>query len=698
VFSVVVPTYNRGRLLGATLESLLIQDADFPYEVIVVDNNSSDETSSVIQDFVEKTGGKVRYIFERAQGSSAARNAGIEASRGDILAFVDDDIIADRGWLSALAEAFGGCPDAWCVGGKVTLRLPRELPGWFDPAPGIMTTYLSLQDLGPATLRLEYPQGLISANLAISRVALSRVGLFDAALGRFGLKLLCGEDVELCLRVHKAGGGVYYCGRAEVAHLVPRARVTKRFLRERAYWEGRTDGLMAARMSPRPTAVDLANLRVTVAKDWAKALFYHGVASGRRAMGHELSARKMLGYLHQTALSNDLEAEANGASPLAADPTITVVGDLQELQTLREPWDDLVQQAGVSIFQTFEWQTAWWKTFSSGRSLHTMLVWEGGRLVGIVPFFLEPKGIGGIRLFQRLRFVGCVDSDYLTVIAQGGREELVARAVARHLVSGYRAWDVLELEDVPEDSQATDALVRALVQHGCTVTRRVHHTCWRIPLLRSMKAYLDHLGSHKRKDLLYIARRLEREGGQVELIAERSEVDGAINDLIALHQGQWVVKGQHGAFADPWTRAFHREVAQALHERGWLHLAFLRLNGDRVAGDYGFTYDGKVYIYLGGFDQRSKWARFSPGMVLHLKTIEGAIGAGMREYDLLRGSEPYKRRLGARERINWYYEVVAPNPSVGYRVAWRAIRGATSLWRAAHGKARGAMRRVLRRS
>jgi glycosyltransferase involved in cell wall biosynthesis len=303
VFSVVVPTFNRADVLGQTLESLRTQEGDISYEVVVVDNNSSDNTGSVARDFQARSGGLIRYVFEGEQGSSAARNAGTRSARGTVVAFVDDDVIAGPGWLQAMAEIFGTHPDAWCVGGRVVLRLPDALPRWFDSGSDSAATYLSRLDYGDATLRITGPRGLITANLAVRRDALIRLGGFKTSLGRFGDGLLCGEDTELCQRIQRSGGGVYYCGRAAVFHLVPEWRLTKRFLRGRAYWEGRTDGVLLADTHASPSFWRLGREGVTLVKDCARALASHAAGEPRRAFEHELAAYKRWGYIRQIAWS-----------------------------------------------------------------------------------------------------------------------------------------------------------------------------------------------------------------------------------------------------------------------------------------------------------------------------------------------------------------------------------------------------------
>ncbi|MCS7173069.1 MAG: glycosyltransferase family 2 protein [Armatimonadetes bacterium] len=287
MFSVVIPTYNRANTLRLTLRSVLAQQAEIPYEVIVVDNNSADRTREVVEELERGAPVPVRYVLEPVQGSSAARNAGAAAARGGIVAFLDDDVVAQPDWLMALAGAYAQVPDAWAVGGRVTLRFSGPLPAWLSPLDGLVASYLSEQDLGDGLLRIEYPRGLISANLSVRREALERVGGFSGRLGRFGNRLLSGEDLELCRRIQRAGGEVYYCGGACVAHLVTPERLTRAFFRRRAYWQGRTEAVFSQRRGVVSAAV----------KDVLKAAALYATQQPQQALRHELAAWKTLGYL-----------------------------------------------------------------------------------------------------------------------------------------------------------------------------------------------------------------------------------------------------------------------------------------------------------------------------------------------------------------------------------------------------------------
>jgi CelD/BcsL family acetyltransferase involved in cellulose biosynthesis/GT2 family glycosyltransferase len=691
VLSVIVPTFNRARALGETLESLINQQVEPPYEIIVVDNNSTDDTRAVVEAFAQKAPNKVRYVFETQQGSSAARNAGIAAARGDILAFVDDDVVAHPDWLSELSATYATHPDAWCVGGKVTLSLPKVLPPWFDPSSNVMVCYLSYQDFGEGVVRVDYPLALSTANFSVRREVLARIGVFDTTLGRFDVGLLCGEDVDLCWRIQQAGGHVYFNSRAAVTHLIPETRVTKGFFRERAYWEGRTDALLAAQRNELAPPQTLIRLALFAAKDLVKSVGLNGTGHRPKGFEHEVAARKMLGYLQQAVLSR-----LSPRSPLTASRarrksalSVAVVRTLGELVSLSGSWNELAQRTETDVFQDAEWASIWWRYFSSGRSMHTMTVWDGEDLVGIAPFFVETDRLLNAPFLRRLRLVGAGHSGYLNLIVARGHEVVVGEALADHLVSEFTQWDALDLEDAPESAASAGPFLEAMASRGCRLESSPHHACFAIHLPRTLDDYLATLTPRTRKNLLREKRRLLDAGYRFELVSQETPIDQPFEDFVALHERRWTDRGSTGAFADPAFKAFHRQIAEHLHRRGRLILRFITLNGHRIAAEYSFQNGNKVSLYFTGLDPESPAARYSPGNVLLLQSIQAAIERGMRVYDLMRGAEAYKKSLGATEEFTWHHQIIAPHRHAVLRVQIRdAVRRLARLARRACAEAR----------
>jgi len=220
--SVVVATYNRCEILPGTLESLINQEGETAYEVIVVDNNSTDDTRRVIDALREKPGyEKLTYHFEEKQGVSHARNRGIGAARASIIAFTDDDIRPARNWVSSISEAFRKFPEADCIGGKVLPDPATKFPAWLTDK---YWTPLALLDLGDQPLKLNVHKGagLVAANLAVRASVFRDVGLFHSQLQRVKDSIGSMEDHEYQLRLSAVKKQLMYVPDLVVyAHVLP---------------------------------------------------------------------------------------------------------------------------------------------------------------------------------------------------------------------------------------------------------------------------------------------------------------------------------------------------------------------------------------------------------------------------------------------------------------------------------------------
>lgn len=204
-------TFNRGELLADAVRSILTQQHPEtpPFELIVVDNNSTDGTREMVERFAALDS-RVRYVFEPQQGSSFGRNAGIRAARAPIVAFTDDDVRAQPDWLAAIVRAFDEHPDADVVGGRVLPIWPSAPPRWLTRDHWMP---LALVDYGnaPVVVSADRPICLVTANCSFRRRVFDTVGLFAPHLG-LGKDGTLGsvEDHEIQLRVRRAGGRVLY--------------------------------------------------------------------------------------------------------------------------------------------------------------------------------------------------------------------------------------------------------------------------------------------------------------------------------------------------------------------------------------------------------------------------------------------------------------------------------------------------------
>lgn len=231
----IICTHNRGAYLGKAIDSLLAQDyAD--YEVVVVDNASTDDTRVVVESRLGHP--RLRYVYEPELGLSVARNRGAQETRGEILTYLDDDAIASPGWLTALAQGFVADDQLAIAGGRVTLIWPegRAAPPWLsDGLAGNLGAYDLGQDVIPITQPNLTPRGL---NYAIRRSFLESVGGFDLNLGRVGKNLLSNEELRMTEMALRRQWHVTYLPEAVVAHHVTTERLERRWFLKRGWWQG----------------------------------------------------------------------------------------------------------------------------------------------------------------------------------------------------------------------------------------------------------------------------------------------------------------------------------------------------------------------------------------------------------------------------------------------------------------------------
>lgn len=237
----IVCTHNRLDVLPKAIESLLGQSLPSDrYEVLVVDNASTDGTGEHCARYRDRRG--FRYVFEPVPGLSQARNRGLAEARGSYVAYMDDDAIASHGWLESLLRAFREVtPAPVSVGGRIDPIWEAPKPEWL---PDQKKPYLTVLDYGERPFFLAYPKILYGTNMAFEREALLAIGGFRTDVGRVKHCLLSGEEMEVYRQLAEKKLPVYYLPCASVRHLVPEARLTKKWLHSRHYWQGRSEILV----------------------------------------------------------------------------------------------------------------------------------------------------------------------------------------------------------------------------------------------------------------------------------------------------------------------------------------------------------------------------------------------------------------------------------------------------------------------
>jgi glycosyltransferase involved in cell wall biosynthesis len=261
--SVVIPTYNRAADLRATLQSIAGVSTPEPWELVVVDNNSSDNTSEVVRDAQSWYPVPLRSVFEPEQGRCAALNSGIHASSGEIIVTTDDDIRVEDDWLDRAAEGLRAL-DCHYVGGKVLPIWGAPRPDWLPNRGGRHWAVIALLDYGAAPVEFGrlVPLGV---NMAFRREAFQRAGLWDNRLGRKAGTLLGQEVREWGLRARAAGLKGFYFPDLVIHHVIPPDRLTKRYFRHWFYWHGISRALLYSQTrinmeAPEQTELDYSSV------------------------------------------------------------------------------------------------------------------------------------------------------------------------------------------------------------------------------------------------------------------------------------------------------------------------------------------------------------------------------------------------------------------------------------------------------
>ena len=238
--SVAICTFNRAPLLRKCLEGLTGQSLDpKEVEVIVVDNNSSDETAAVTKSFARKIK-NLKYVFEEKQGLSRARNRAIEDASGPIIVYIDDDAIPYADWLEKILEAFEKFPDCSVIGGESEPIFETERPQWLDD--DLLKAYSCGLNYSTDYHYIEGSEWLVECNLAYRIEPLRAAGGFSERLGRNGSLLLSGDGTVNDLIAH-AGGKLLYTPFAKVRHLVPSTRMNPKWIAQRKFWGGVSQGV-----------------------------------------------------------------------------------------------------------------------------------------------------------------------------------------------------------------------------------------------------------------------------------------------------------------------------------------------------------------------------------------------------------------------------------------------------------------------
>jgi CelD/BcsL family acetyltransferase involved in cellulose biosynthesis len=293
----------------------------------------------------------------------------------------------------------------------------------------------------------------------------------------------------------------------------------------------------------------------------------------------------------------------------------------------RKSWTDLARSS-TNIFSTWEWAQVWSRHFGSRRVIELARVMDAdGLTVAVLPLLRERRAA-----FRVMRFVGHGVADELGPVCAAHNRTAATEALGAVSTDG----DVLLAERLPADWPRGPLGGQVLKQESSPVISLGGEGGW--------EDYLRTRSANFRQQVRRRARKLER-GLEIRyrLAQDPSRLQADLDSLFALHQARWGTSSR--AFAGR-REAFHREFAALAQQRGWLRLWLAESQGQPVAAWYGFRFAGVESFYQSGRDP--EWDRFAVGAGILEHSIREAFHDGMREYRLLRGDEPYKRRYATK--------------------------------------------------
>jgi GT2 family glycosyltransferase len=286
--SVVMSTRNRARYLPDSLRCLARQDCEARFEVIVIDNASTDDTAAVVDAWC-RSDPRFRTAYEPRLGLSCGKNAGVKLARAPLLLFTDDDILTDRAWIQSFLDLFARRDNGLSLAGGPCVPVPHDLGAWPDWFSDAALGDVALLDHGEERLLtgFEYVWG---GNMAVPRHLFDRFGGWDETVGRKGDDRGTFEDTEFQDRVRQAGGQVWFCPPAIGRHRMPRSSITPRQVTSTAFTRGRNSFWMKtipiwrdASLVPKRNALTALSSLTGSLLQWAVGLVAFRFTASRRA-------------------------------------------------------------------------------------------------------------------------------------------------------------------------------------------------------------------------------------------------------------------------------------------------------------------------------------------------------------------------------------------------------------------------------
>ncbi len=342
---------------------------------------------------------------------------------------------------------------------------------------------------------------------------------------------------------------------------------------------------------------------------------------------------------------------------------------------LKESWNGLVQQLpSDNIHLTWEWLSSWWQYYGEGKNLYILTAEEEGHVLGIFPLMKSKTTILPMFHLNEILFAGTGLTDYHEFILPDRKEECID-AFFKYMKN--ESWHIMRFRQIPEISD-TFSLLEFYIQKK--------NPCWGIkktflypcPYLSLEQAFESYYGGFKKKKRYNINRQIKQLNQQGTLqyrsmSLNSSNSESYLNQIFKLHQERWRIKKERCQFplTSKVNQKFFKHVTQLFGDKNQLKLFMLHLDEELIAYIYGFQYNHILYDWNTAY--HPQYHPYSVGKILHRFALEELMASEFKEFDFMRGAEPYKMQFTKTVRNNYEIAIYQKN-FLGY------VSGFIYLW------------------
>ena len=339
------------------------------------------------------------------------------------------------------------------------------------------------------------------------------------------------------------------------------------------------------------------------------------------------------------------------------------VRTLEQLEDLEPRWNALLAESETANpFLTPEWIGAWWRSFGGGDDgrvgqLRVVVVEADGKPIAIAPLMSATRSLFGVPLTVVSNIVN--EHSFRAGLILTTRREEALQAIIRHVRRSCSNWNLISLRHLAREDAERVALKQALALDGGLVGEA---QIWRSPYLPVTQDWETYFASVSRTTRYAVRRKVRKmarlPGFSVTRIEDPGR-EGLLDEIFEVDRKSWQYENASGLGSDQATRDFYSRVAERAWRRGWFRSHLLSVCGEPVAFEFNLVYKDVLYNLKLGYD--SRYARYSPGLVLRYHVIQDAFRQGYREVDFLGDEDHYKVSWTSHARD--HIDIHVSNPS-----------------------------------